>query len=56
MKWLQRYKDKEIKDGDINTRYYHARVNGRRCKNRIISLERDEGTIEGEDLINEIHY
>ena len=30
MKWMQRYKDKEIKDGDGNTRYYHAKVNGRR--------------------------
>lgn len=51
MKWLQRYKEKEIKDGDINTRYYYARVNGRRRKNRIISLEQEEGTIEGEDQL-----
>ena len=39
MKWLQRYKDKEITDGDGNTRYYHAKVNGRRRKNRITTLE-----------------
>ena len=32
MKWLQRYKDKEIKDGDCNTKYYHAKVNERRIK------------------------
>ena len=32
MKWMQRYKDKEITDGDGNTIYYHARVNGRRRK------------------------
>ena len=32
VKWFQRYKDKEIKEGDSNTRYYHAKVNGRRRK------------------------
>uniref|UniRef100_A0A453KWR1 Reverse transcriptase domain-containing protein n=1 Tax=Aegilops tauschii subsp. strangulata TaxID=200361 RepID=A0A453KWR1_AEGTS len=54
MKWLQRYKDKEIKDGDCNTKYYHAKVNGRRRKNRILSLEQEEGVIEGKD--NLIRY
>ena len=49
MKWLQRYKDKEIKEGDSNTRYYHAKVNGRRGKNRIFSLVQEEGKIEGGD-------
>lgn len=49
MKWLQRYKDQEIKEGDCNTRYYHAKANGRRRKNRILSLEQEEGLIEGEE-------
>lgn len=48
IKWLRRYKDGEIKDGDGNTRYYHAKVNGRRRKNRITSLEQEEGVIEGD--------
>ena len=48
IKWLQRYKDKEIKEGDSNTRYYHAKVNGRRRMNMIVRLEQDEGVIEGE--------
>lgn len=49
MKWLQRYKDQEIKEGDCNTRYYHAKANGKRRKNRILSLEQEEGLIEGEE-------
>lgn len=51
IKWLQRYKNKEITDGDCNTRYYHAKVNGRRRKNKIVSLEQDEGVIEGEEQL-----
>ena len=53
MKWLQRYKDSEIKDGDRNTRYYHAKVNGRRRKNRIVSLEQEEGIVEGDEKLME---
>ena len=49
MKWLQRYKDKEITYADGNTRYYHAKVNGRRRKNIVISLEQEEGMVEGEE-------
>src|SRR4051812_17326510 len=30
LRCLQRYKSNEIKDGDNNSRYYHAKVNGRR--------------------------
>ena len=48
-KWLKRYKDREIKDGDCNTKYYHAKVNGRIRKNRILSLDQEEGVIEGDD-------
>ena len=53
LKWKQRSKDKEIKEGDLNTRYFHAKANGRQRKNRIISLEQDEGVIEGETALNE---
>ena len=38
MKWLQRCKEKETKEGDSNTRYYHAKANGRRSRNKIYSL------------------
>ena len=45
LKWLQRYKDNEIRDGDNNSNYYHAKVNGRRRNNMITSLEEKEGVI-----------
>ena len=37
--------DKEIKEGDSNTRYYHAKVNGRRRNNMITSFEEKDGVI-----------
>ena len=43
LKIIQRYKDKEIIDGDGNTRYYHARVNGRRRKQNNIPRTRRRG-------------
>lgn len=46
---MQRCKDTEIKDGDANTRYFQAKANGRRRKNRFVSLEQSEGIIEGEE-------
>ena len=49
IKWLQRYKDREIKDGGNNTKYYHAKVNGRIRKNIIFSLSQAEGEIEGDE-------
>lgn len=48
MQWLQRYKEREIKEENFNTRYYHAKANGRRTKNRITSLEQDQEVIEGQ--------
>ena len=44
----QHCKNTEIKEGDMNTRYFHAKANGRRRKNHIISLDQEEGKIEGE--------
>lgn len=50
MKWFERCKDKEIKDGDNNTKYYHAKTNGRKRKNKIFSLIQ-EGVVEGDDSL-----
>jgi hypothetical protein len=37
-------------EGDNNTRYYHSKANGRRRrKTFIISLNQDEGIIEGQE-------
>lgn len=38
LKWFQRSKEKEIMEGDNNTKYYHAKANCRRRKNIIYSL------------------
>ena len=49
IKWLQISKEKELLEGDSNTKYYHSKANGRRRKNRIVSLHQDEGVIEGQE-------
>lgn len=48
VKWMQRCKETVIKEGDASTIYFQAIANGRRRKNKIVSLEQDEGVIEGE--------
>lgn len=47
-KWFQRSKEKETLEGDCNTKYYHAKANGRKRKSRSFSLSQDEGLIEGQ--------
>lgn len=49
LKWQQRSKEKDVMKGDNNTRYFHAKANGRRRKNIILSLEQEEGEIKGEE-------
>lgn len=53
LKWLQRSHDKELFEGDSNTKYYHAKANGRFRKNRIVKLVQDEGVIEGQNDLKE---
>ena len=47
-KWLQRSKEIELMEGDNNTKFYHAKANGRRRKTSIVRLFQDEGVIEGQ--------
>ena len=56
--WKQRAQIAEILQGDSNAKYFHAMVNGRRMKNRILSLDQDEGHIKGADkeLITYVIY
>ena len=49
-KWKQISKDRKIREGDLNTRYYHAKANGRKRKNEIISLEQEEGVIDASKM------
>lgn len=44
---------KYLLEGDLNTRYYHVKANGRLRKNRIIKLDQDEGVIEGHNNLKE---
>ncbi|XP_071914033.1 uncharacterized protein [Coffea arabica] len=41
--WNQRTRTKWLQTGDKNSAYFHAVVRGRRKRNRITSLERDQG-------------
>lgn len=42
-------------EGDDNTKYYHAKANGRKRKNMIHSLDQEEGEIKGQsDLMKYI--
>jgi hypothetical protein len=36
-------------EGGNNTRYYHSKANGRRRKTLVVSLNHDEGLIEGQE-------
>ena len=51
IKWFQRSKEKELLEGDSNTKFYHTKANGRRRKNFIFALHQDEGLIEGNDQL-----
>lgn len=50
-KWKQRVKIDELLDEDGNTKYFHAKDNGRRRKIKIARLEQEEGKIEGDKEI-----
>jgi hypothetical protein len=55
LKWMQRCKEKNLLEGDDNTKYYHAKANGRKRKNMIYSLDQEEGEIKGQsDLMKYI--
>jgi hypothetical protein len=48
-KWLQSSKERDLLEGDSNSKYYHMKANGRRRKSRIINLNQEEGLIEGQE-------
>ena len=49
VKWMQRAKEIELQEGDRNTKYYHAKANGRKRKTTIFRLVQEEGVIEGQN-------
>jgi hypothetical protein len=48
MKWRQRGKERDLKEGDGNTRYFHMKASGRKKKNHISVLQNN-----GEDILGE---
>lgn len=48
IKWFQRCKEKEVLEGDCNTKYYHTKANGRKRKSLIHSLVQEDGVISGQ--------
>ena len=50
-KWKQTTKIDELVDGDCNTKYFHAKANGRHTRNKITVLDRDKGRIEGDEKL-----
>nr|XP_027086592.1 uncharacterized protein LOC113708329 [Coffea arabica] len=54
--WSQKARCKWLKHGDKNTQFFHANVRGRRKKNRMQNIQRDDGSwaVSEEDLGAEI--
>lgn len=53
LKWKHRAKFTEILEGEGNTKYLHAKANDRRRKNKMNSLDQEEGKIEGDKFLIE---
>jgi hypothetical protein len=55
MKWRQRAKEKDLKEGDGNTRYFHLKASGTKKKNHISVLQNNGEEILGEtELIKHV--
>jgi hypothetical protein len=55
IKWRQRAKEKDLKEGDGNTKYFHLKASGRWKKNYISVLQNNGEEIYGEsDLIKHV--
>ena len=48
IKWVQRAKEKDLLEGDALTSFFMTKASGRKRKNKILSLEQEEGVIQGD--------
>lgn len=51
LRWIQRSKEKEVLEGNCNTKFFHAKANGRKRKSQIHSLVHEGEVIEGQDKL-----
>ena len=49
LKWRQRANEKDLKEGDGNTKYFHLKASGRKKKSKIVSLKYNGHDVLGED-------
>lgn len=48
LKWRQRAKEKDLKEGDANTKYYHIKASGRKKKNHLSFIQNNGEEIVGD--------
>jgi hypothetical protein len=48
LKWIQRVKDTDLKEGKASTKYFDAKANGRHRRNTIVSFEHNGEKIAGQ--------
>ncbi|KAM7264045.1 hypothetical protein ACFE04_001728 [Oxalis oulophora] len=48
-KWKQRAKCFWLKNGDVNSKYFHRQASARRRSNRVSELERDDGSMVSDE-------
>lgn len=49
LKWRQRAREQDMKEGDANTKYFHLKASGRRKKTMITVLQFNGEVITGDD-------
>lgn len=52
----QRSRVRELREGDVNTRYFHMKARGRRRKNHIFSIRSGESTVYSQPEIAQVFH
>lgn len=51
IKWLQMSKEKDLLEGDNNTKYFQLKASARRKRKSFFSLNQDKGVIGGDEQL-----